>query len=135
MNQPSTLYYFGCGPSDTGHHLWRVEGDYIPGVRWPHPWGNSIDSSLCPQHRHEHGVVSYNTKDGWSGIGFWDSSMDRRSGSHSTFIVDMIHAAEDILALARERFPWVFERIKFDIVLPPRAGQHAHLAELADHPI
>ena len=117
----STLYYFGCGLRDVGHYLWTPSREYIAHPKAPHPWGDSIDGGLCPLHRPAFGVASYNTKDGWSGIGFWDSSKDTRPGSHSTFVVDAILPAADILVLAREQFPWVFERIKFDIVLPPEA--------------
>ncbi len=114
----STLYYCGCGPSDTGHHLWSHDGRSVNWRSHSQPWGDYLDGALCPVHTRDYGVISYNTKDGWSGIGFWDSSKDSRPGSHSTFVVNMIHRPEDILALAREQFPWVFERIKFDVVLP-----------------
>ena len=49
-------------------------------------------------------------------LAYWDRSQDGRPGSNSAFAAEGEHTLEDLLAAAKEQWPWVFERQKFEVV-------------------
>lgn len=56
------------------------------------------------------GRLLHEQKDGWTILYFADYSVDRRPGSHSTFITNAELSLEDMLSSAREAWPEVFLR-------------------------
>ena len=56
-------------------------------------------------------------KDGWTALAFWDRSVDHRYNSNSTFVIEGTHNAADAIALARDAYPWIWERFGFDVVV------------------
>lgn len=134
------ILYFGCwSKKQIGHYLYEPNGQNPRfsrrdgGVtdRWEMiiPWGFNIDGGLAPRDNGQsaYGVAAYHllhafagTKEEkwWSVISWWDSSADTRPGSSSTFIIDQRVDAESLLAAARTKFPTIFERFDYPIVLP-----------------
>jgi hypothetical protein len=111
--------YFGCGPRDTGHYLFREDGEKL------HAFGSSPlaylrsmnwDGALAPQP--ERGDMLYKASlsrlGGWgySALSWWDRSADTRGKSNSTILAPSIDIDPDeFWHEAIRRFPWVFERL------------------------
>ena len=114
MSAPSILY-FGCHRED-GHYFWDEELSRNP--RWNEmvkvvPWGVEVDSGLCPPGPDVQGRAALHQKDGWTALAFWDRTIDRRPGSHSTFLVHQTLDFESMVALCKKTFPRVWERYTF----------------------
>lgn len=119
VNTP-TMFYCGCH-GDSGHYLW-TEDEATSHSFWKlQPWGKGIDGDLQPFARNGYvvpnGAARFTQEHGWSALSWWDNSIDTRPGSHSTFVVEGAYSAEEVLAMARVRFPWVFSRFQYEIVL------------------
>lgn len=117
------MYYVGCH-GDSGHYLWDEDQNYI---RWDktnelQPFGSHLDGDFTPvavnRFIQGNGVIRFTQQSGWSIINFWDNSIDDRPGSHSLFLINKICDVAEVLSSAKNRFPWVFNRFKFEIVLP-----------------
>lgn len=117
-----TMFYCGCH-RDKGHYMWADDETEVHWhlMRSEQPWGDRVDGGLQPFARGGYivpnGHARLTHQYGWTALSWWDNSIDTRPGSHSTFIAIGTHTAEAMLALARARFPWVFERFKYEIVL------------------
>lgn len=124
----SGMFFFGCG-SQVGHHLHNEAG------LWPRsnptPWP---DRDLDPEANPIYGrppaldawmgdetqtegaaVLSY--RDGWTRLGWPDRSRDTRRGSHANLLAKGTWTADEMLARGRVAFPWLFARIKYQIVV------------------
>ena len=118
------LLYFGCPRSGVGHYLQAPGGDILQ-CRNATPWGNGIDGRLAPacdasgRVTEAQGLIAVHRKDGWTALAWWDRSQDTRPGSNSAiFVASPDIGPEAALALGRKQFPWVFKRMKFELVLP-----------------
>lgn len=130
MSEPVETYYFGCW-RESGHYLWTPNMARPQGCPFGYPEklnGRYLDCGFCP------GIIVYkdgrisdskNVPDGqaavvhvddWTVLSFWDKSVDHRPGSHSTYLIRGTHAFENAVIIARERFPHVWARYKFDVV-------------------
>jgi hypothetical protein len=109
------IYYFGCA-GEPGHYLWE------PGLhgtsRFKNPWGNQIDTGLCPKGTgyEVEGEAALHKKDGFTAISFWDRSGDSRHQSNSSFIAQGDFTFGQMLELAKQHFPQIMARFKFQIV-------------------
>lgn len=121
------IYYFGC-VERAGHFLWT------PGprdaLRDTTPWGPCPDGTLCPHpnprcefntnhfgckcEQHE-GIALLHHKDGWTALGFWDRSVDKRGGCNSNFLAEGIYTFEQMIDLATQHYPAIVSRYKFEI--------------------
>lgn len=124
----TAVYYFGCWGAP-GHMLWRPNRTSLSHRTEPFlSLGRSLDGGFCPGGVHastreqEEGATRLHHIAGWTVLSFWDRSGDRRHGSHSTFLVEGAHDFTATVALAREHFPDVLDRIT-------RAGIEIRLAE------
>lgn len=136
------ILFHGCGMKDPGHYwfapgmqtsrysfrVWR----YARIVDNPYeyvPWGYAVDGGLAPHGEHKdvqgragfaQNVVVWDsaTAEWWSALSWWDRSVDVRPGSNATFVTDARVAPHALLQIAREGFPEVFARMKYEIVLP-----------------
>lgn len=120
-------FYFGCRNDDAGHFYWMPgssglrRAPYGKAAENLNPWGMGIDSkTMYPDHQGE-GEAVLEHRDGWTRLGFADRSVDSRGGSHSQFIFRGVLDFDAALSLARETFPYVFERFDFEIVEAPDA--------------
>jgi hypothetical protein len=116
------VYYFGC-VDVAGHYMHaakaprsleerRAEHD----VLYSNPWGTEVDSGLCPSGPEIEGRALLHHKDGWTALSFWDRSVDSRGKCNSNFLAKGTFDFEKMLELARENFPHVMKRFKFEIV-------------------
>ena len=122
MSCEQQVYYFGCYLR-TGHHLYDRNYNVIhrdKHVPWASQDGWLLDGGLIPDKNAPQGEAFVHRKNGWTVISFWDRSVDSRSGSNSGFIVHGEIPFHEALAKAKESFPAIFERFKFDICLSPR---------------
>lgn len=113
MNHDTRMLYFGCigGPghfmhNESGAHDWKATT----------PWGRTPDGTLCPQGREVEGRALLHRKQGWTALSFWDRSVDGRGGCNSNFFVNQTMTFEEIVGLAKERFPRVWARYRFEVV-------------------
>jgi hypothetical protein len=116
------VFYFGCWDA-IGHFLWTPSGGSVPLSTTP--WGNAVDSGLCPGKRDRHGEVACEDQregqaalhhlDGWTALAFWDRSVDKRHGSSSAFIAEVTLTLPEMMALAWSSFPAVMARLKVAI--------------------
>jgi hypothetical protein len=112
------IFYFGCR-GGAGHHLFHPSGGMAYGFSVPvdFPCSESPDATFLPSKEHEvEGVASLCQVNGWTVLAFWDRSIDNRPGANSAFLVRGIMDFEAICAIAREAFPWVWQRFKFPVV-------------------
>jgi hypothetical protein len=89
------VFYFGCWDA-IGHFLWTPSGVSVPLSTTP--WGNAVDTGLCPGKRDRRGEVACENQregeaalhhlDGWTALAFWDRSVDTRHGSNSAFLAE-----------------------------------------------
>ncbi len=131
------ILYFGCWSKDKiGHYMYDPSGE-THRFRGPRhgvsdhyeqniPWGYNVDGGLAP-HGANFGVAAFHQlhsfagspeEKWWSALSWWDSSADRRPGSSSTFIIDEKASPAELLEVARLKFPTIFTRFTFQIVLP-----------------
>lgn len=127
-------YYFGCwnGP---GHFLHKPGGDRAVEREARLPWSN-IDGRLCPGGDREacgrpvafevEGRAALHHLDGWTALAFWDRSVDHRFHSNSVFFVEGTTSAEDVLRVARERFPEILRRLTFAITVVSHPSEVTH---------
>ena len=129
-------YYFGC-QGQAGHYWWKPDKSWTwdNGVRqivgealWNKVWPK-IDGGFCPGASKDpkkpwqrtgpevEGEALLHHVDGWSILSFWDRSVDKRGACNSNFIVRGEHTFEEVLKAARESFPQVLDRLKFEIKL------------------
>lgn len=112
------IFYFGH-IRNFGHGLAGTDLSYYATLPADYPEklrDHNIDARLAPQLGGEpEGVAAIHHVDGWTAIAFWDRSGDARFKSNSAFIARGILQFDEILALARESFPSVFERFKFEV--------------------
>jgi hypothetical protein len=89
----------------------HIDGGYCPGVdpNRKHAW-------QTPDHQPE-GLAKLTHKDGWTLLSFWDRSVDKRNNSNSNFIQEGEFTFEQMVEQAKEKFPGIWERFKFEVKL------------------
>ena len=122
----SGVHYFGCigGP---GHYLFEShEGQAISCYRKPYNfWMERLDGVLAPQGPKEvQGPTARHEMHGYTVLSFWDRSVDKRGACNSILFVPGIMPFVEALGKAREAFPEIFARLKFDLT--------EHIAEADD---
>lgn len=111
-------YFFGC-IGMVGHRLWGKEPGafYHHQVRFPDEWGRwalRIDGAY--PRRVDGGISVYLTDDdplapGWTVVTMDDYSVDKRPGSHATFVLRGRFDEADAIARVRETFPELCARL------------------------
>lgn len=124
-------FYFGCKKSiGAGHYLFEpgmkeVRLYWLNSEKFPFSL-KTIDGGFLPKrsemdtrqgHKDCQGITKLTHSKGFTIISFDDNSVDTRPGSHSTFIIKGELEFSDVLAKAREAFPEVFDRFKFEVRL------------------
>ncbi len=131
------VFYYGCW-GGVGHYLWTPRGQFADEDR-ALPWApHEIDPRLAGdpnlmnprmravgifvwdgnlEHQPE-GMVRVHHREGWTAVGWWDRSLDRRFGSNAAFFVEATVDAEEALRAAREAFPAIFARIRYPLRAP-----------------
>jgi len=123
------VFYFGCCRGESGHfwHLhpdrsWEtrleleplgcIDGVYAPRVG---PDRRARPDLMETRPEAPQGQAALVHVKGWTVLAYWDRSQDTRGASNSAFAVEGEHSFEDLLAAAKEQWPWVFERQKFTV--------------------
>ena len=109
------MFYYGP-IGRCGHYLWRSDRDNTERGEAYHPWGRWIDGSLPPQDNDKEGNALIHHKDGWTALSFWDRTVDKRGGSHSTYIINKILNYDEMVALAQETFPERWAIMNFEVL-------------------
>jgi hypothetical protein len=110
------IYYFGA-IGDAGHYLWTEDFGHMRGFETMQqlPWGYRIYAELCPSGEQVEGVARIHHLAGWTALAFWDRSVDHRPGSNSVFIFRGELTFDDAVARAKEKFPDVWARFRFEV--------------------
>jgi hypothetical protein len=108
------LFYFGC-LRDVGHYFWETENHRKVnevGTGIPRNLFTALDGTFCPPPNLAAGLVQSSNVGPWMIISWWDNSIDRRPGSHSTFIGKGFQFTHELFEEAQLKFPSVFARQK-----------------------
>lgn len=109
--------YFGCEKvGETGHYAFTQTGRKYG--RDEH-WLSLLDGMFAPEGPEVEGVARLHHLNGMTILAFWDRSVDSRYASNSAFVLKGKLAFDEALAEAKQRFPWVFARFKFEVVQEP----------------
>ena len=120
------LHFFGCA-SEAGH---RLHGRLRSRYSLPPELRDRIDNGTTQSGLKDRygnvvrddqveGHARLNTIAGWTVLVWWDRTGDNRFGSHSNLLAPGTWTAEQLLEAGRLRFPWLFERITYKIVVTP----------------
>ena len=119
------VFYFGAW-TVAGHYVFTPSGSstWMAG-----PWsprdldtsgytsgydsrGRVTSGGFCPPDPDQpQGVWRLTSAPGWTAIGCWDRTCDRRKGSRSVFVAEGEHSEAEMLAIAAQHFPAVWARI------------------------
>jgi hypothetical protein len=124
----SPVYFFGCmkgvdGRLEAGHYLY-VEGPAHDGTPRKVGFANrlgegilpesgiKIDGGFCPRYAQQtqYAKAKLTHWQGWTAVGFWDSSGDTRPGSDSNFFMKGTLDFEDAMEEASRAFDPVIAR-------------------------
>jgi len=119
------VFYFGCW-GDVGHYLWTPDGRR---ARSAGPFtALDLDGRFCPgvvgrtdrisPNVQPEGVAALHHANGWTVLAFWDRSVDRRRGSHSTYVIEGTHDFGEAVRISSAAFPRVWARYPFVSPLP-----------------
>jgi len=129
-SQPRMFYF---GPWDrAGHFLHDERGNSVLGEqRSGFPWDEStsshgVDCQLQPgcylrDGRWKHGAeiegqALIHHKDGWTALSFWDRSVDTRGACNSTYFAEGTFTFDEMVAMAKERFSFRWNKMNFEVV-------------------
>jgi hypothetical protein len=105
--------YFGChSVGHIGHYLFDRQMQHYR----DRDWLSYLDGALQPEGNQVEGVARLHRWNGVTVLAFWDRSADKRSGSCSTFYLPWKLDFDQAVKAAREAFPQVWARFKFDVV-------------------
>jgi len=115
---PRVLFY-GCWGDRPGHFLHASTGQRVDerSVPWRSLYlvPGARDGEMTPRHEQDEGRAELHHLDGWTAVGWWDRSGDRRHGSVAVFFVRGTIGAASALSAARAAFPHVFARMTYPI--------------------
>ena len=123
-------YFVGVHPCvQSGHYCYASGFAQVQRAATPSPWQSNDRDPLAEftsiaearnglpiQELHQvdqrEGRPLLLHRDGWTLLGFWDRSADRRGNSCSCFAFSEVLALDEAIAAARQHFPGVIERIE-----------------------
>lgn len=82
---------------------------------WNSPKSN-LDSGYDPRRDETEGRAFVTHRDGLTALAFWDRSGDRRPNSNSVFVVPGTLTFEQIVRVAKQAWPRIWQRFTFPIV-------------------
>lgn len=104
------VYFFGCWGS-VGHSLYARTGRSIEEAG---PFSlNNIDGKYAPQiNPQDESISSLVWVDGWTIMGMWDRSVDKRGNSNAAFIAKGKLTQAEMWELANKHFPSITKRLQ-----------------------
>lgn len=109
--------FFGC-VGQVGHYFWTRSGRLRHDSGDDIPWGTKVDGDLTPKSTQQQSYAAIHYLDGWTALSMHDYTVDSRRNSNAAFLFPQIVDFEEALALAREHFPNMFDRLS-PITLAP----------------
>ncbi len=121
------MFYYGCW-AGIGHHAFLPNGQSATQDEMRCPWsqysrsfsGACIDGGLQPLRGdipHDvpqpEGLARLTQEAGWTALSFWDRSIDKRGGSHSTFVAEGTFTFAQMVEQAKRLFPTIWARYTF----------------------
>lgn len=113
------VVYYGC-QREAGHYFFLHDNgtpqrrcDFLPDEITK---DYHVDGGYVPKSGQQ-GEAALHHVDGWTVVAFADYGVDHRPGSHSTFIVRGVMGFDEAVAASREKFPGVWARYRFPIIL------------------
>lgn len=120
MPEIGECFYFGC-VGQAGHYLFNERRHSISERVLPATFPiryDILDGGLLPPWMpHEEGAAALVHVFGWTILTFWDRSVDSRVGCNSSFVIPAILEFDEARRLAQERFPWIWDRYRFEVRL------------------
>jgi hypothetical protein len=119
-------YYFGCY-KETGHFWFkerqRVKACEVPLFHGFHPDGTFAPlrsgkwrfAEECPEGIAQL-VHASGAGESWTILAFWDRSVDQRGKSNSLFLIPGNLTFTEAIKVAREEWPEIFARFKFEVL-------------------
>jgi hypothetical protein len=129
MDEPFMVYF---GPwKESGHFFFYENGgtvyaDERKTLCWKDYEIDGVMQPGCPDPNDRlkrrtrpmvEGEALLHHKDGWTALSFWDSSVDTRPGSTSTYIAKGIFTFEEMVQLAKTRFAERWNKMTFQVKL------------------
>lgn|ERR1039458_2446622 len=128
---PVKMFYFG--PWESAGHFLVLEGgrSVRDDERESFPWNenspsNGIDCQLQPGCEWKNGFWKHGAevegqallhhRNGWTALSFWDRSVDTRGACNSTYFAEGTFSFDEIVAMARSRFPERWNKMRFEVV-------------------
>lgn len=99
------MYFFGClSKEEPGHYFYNEK---MIGVRPPDLLTNEIDGKFCTKDQREEnfGIPTLHEYKDYTIIAFWDREGDSCPGSNSAFVLKRHLSIDQMIALARDKFP------------------------------
>lgn len=117
VSDNTKAFFFGViDPHDLGHFLYRTDGRrvYHTEEKRSMPFRTEVlDGGLLPVGGvEEQGKCFLSVINGWTVLGMWDRTGDKRGASNASFIVEGIHTVSKMRAFAAELFPKQWARIQ-----------------------
>lgn len=116
-------YYFGYTERGGGHYLrdwYGHAGDKLAREAAAALGVTDLDTTLCwnsgTRREEVEGLALLTQRGGWSALAFWDRSGDARPGSNTAFLVRGTLPFDQIVRVARHRWPQIWARFTFPVV-------------------
>ena len=123
-------YYFGYTERGGGHYLrerYGHAGDKLAREAAAALGVADLDTALCwnagARREEIEGLALLTQRGGWSALAFWDRSGDARPGSNTAFLVRGTLTFEQIVRVARFRWPQIWRRFAFQVVQVDATGR------------
>lgn len=102
-----------------GHYWWETEHKTMKsrslagpeGFPWP-----GIDGVFTNKDDKTQSVWTITQEHGWTVVAFHDYTVDNRGGSNANFVVNATVGYGQAIDLARDKFPGIVERLRYDRV-------------------
>ena len=108
------MYYFGCY-KEVGHYLHEINYDRVRLDDLPREIRNNIDTGFCPKDTKIEGRAILHHVEGYTILSFWDNTIDKRPGSHSTYVKKGIHDFNEMICFISDLFTYIYNRYDFDL--------------------
>jgi hypothetical protein len=125
------MFYFGPW-DEAGHYLFDEQGYGVRTKdRGAFPWDeysgeSGIDGVLQPgcfrkfdrwMHGDQlEGQALLHHRSGWTALSFWDRSVDKRGNCNSTYFAEGTFTFDEMVAMAKERFAYRWNKMPFQVV-------------------
>jgi hypothetical protein len=114
----SKLFFHGC-VKEAGHYLFTEHGNRLNYKATNELGFHSfvLDGALIPKDETKEGICFLSCINGWTIVAFNDRSVDSRMSSNACFLYEGNVPFTIVLAEAKSRMKWFFDRINYGLSL------------------